>query len=154
MSASDYGKSSGPRAGFWRRFAAYLIDVLMLGILSVILETVLKGVGYALSVIIYLAYFTYFEGSTGQTAGKRALGIRVVDFDTGGSIGFARALLRSIGRYVSAIVILIGYLWMLWDREHQTWHDKFAGSVVVPISAYPVGYGTGAGSYTSAGSGG
>jgi len=28
--------------------------------------------------------------------------------------------------------------WMLWDREKQTWHDKFANDVVVPESAYPV----------------
>jgi uncharacterized RDD family membrane protein YckC len=33
---------------------------------------------------------------------------------------------------------LLGYLWMLWDKERQTWHDKFANSVVVPVSAYPI----------------
>lgn len=38
---------------------------------------------------------------------------------------------------MSAIVIFIGYLWMLWDKESQCWHDKFAGDVVVPVSAYP-----------------
>ncbi len=40
---------------------------------------------------------------------------------------------------MSAIVLLLGYLWMLWDKENQTWHDKMATSVVVPVSAYPVG---------------
>jgi uncharacterized RDD family membrane protein YckC len=35
---------------------------------------------------------------------------------------------------VSAIVFLLGYLWMLWDPEKQTWHDKAAGSVVVPTA--------------------
>jgi uncharacterized RDD family membrane protein YckC len=33
---------------------------------------------------------------------------------------------------VSAVVFLLGYLWMIWDSEKQTWHDKVAGSVVVP----------------------
>ena len=35
-------------------------------------------------------------------------------------------------------MFLLGYFWMLWDREKQTWHDKFANDVVVPTSAYPV----------------
>jgi hypothetical protein len=29
------------------------------------------------------------------------------------------------------------YRWMPWDKESQCWHDKFAGDVVVPVSAYP-----------------
>ena len=42
-----------------------------------------------------IPYFVYFEGGpTGQTLGKRALGIRVIDLNTGGSIGYARALVR------------------------------------------------------------
>jgi uncharacterized RDD family membrane protein YckC len=52
--------------------------------------------------------------------------------------GYGRALLRYIGRIVSTIPCLLGYFWMLWDGEKQTWHDKFAGSVVVPVSDYPV----------------
>jgi uncharacterized RDD family membrane protein YckC len=35
---------------------------------------------------------------------------------------------------VSGAVVLIGFLWMIWDREKQTWHDKAAGSVVIPAS--------------------
>ncbi len=140
MSTGDYGRASGPRSGFWRRFAAYLIDVILLGIVGGILEVALKGVGYGLSILLYLAYFTYFEGSTGQTPGDRALGTRVVDFETGNSIGYGRGLVRSIARYLSALVLFLGYFWMLWDREKQTWHDKIAGSVVVPLSAYPIGY--------------
>jgi uncharacterized RDD family membrane protein YckC len=61
-----------------------------------------------------------------------------VDFDTGGPIGYGRAFIRYIGRLVSAIVIYLGYFWMLWDSEKQTWHDKFASDVVVPALVYPV----------------
>ena len=39
-----------------------------------------------------------------------------------------------LGRLVSAIVFYIGYLWMLWDKEKQCWHDKFAGDLVVPVT--------------------
>jgi uncharacterized RDD family membrane protein YckC len=90
-------------------------------------------------VAITWGYFTYFEGGPrGQTVGKMALSIRVIDLKGGGSIGFGRAFIRQLVRIVSGAVILLGYLWMLWDREKQTWHDKAAGSVVVPVDAYPV----------------
>lgn len=132
------GGPSGPRAGFWQRFGAYLLDVLLLGVISGILQAALKGAGTALSILITLAYFSYFEGgASGQTLGKRAVGIRVIDFANGGPIGYGRALVRTLGRYVSGLVILLGYLWMLWDKEKQTWHDKFANDVVVPVAAYP-----------------
>ncbi|MEY2442099.1 MAG: hypothetical protein QOJ46_1525 [bacterium] len=133
------GGPSGPRAGFWQRFAAYLLDTIILGVAQVVLRLASPTVGLVLSIIIGIAYFTLLEGGPkGQTVGKMALGIRVYDLANGGPIGYGRAFIRYIGRIASAIVILLGYFWMLWDREKQTWHDKFAGSVVVPVSAYPV----------------
>jgi uncharacterized RDD family membrane protein YckC len=131
---------SGPRAGFWQRFAAAFIDGILLGIVNIVLRATLGvAAGEGLGLLVGLGYFGYLEGSpSGQTIGKRALGIRVVDFNTGGPIGFGRALLRYVARFLSAIAIFLGYFWMLWDKEKQTWHDKIAGDVVVPVSAYPV----------------
>jgi uncharacterized RDD family membrane protein YckC len=130
---------SGPRASFGRRFVAALIDGILLGIVSGILTALNRNLGYAVETLLSLAYFTYLEGSaSGQTLGKKAMGIRVIDFAGGGSIGHGRAFIRWIGRFVSAIACLLGYFWMLWDKEKQTWHDKFANAVVVPESAYPV----------------
>jgi uncharacterized RDD family membrane protein YckC len=135
-----YGKgASGPRAGFWRRFGSAFVDGILIGIVNFILEAALKGAGVGLALLVSVAYFTSLEGSaSGQTVGKRALGIRVISLDDGGPIGYGRAFIRWIGRYVSAIVFFLGYFWMLWDKESQCWHDKFAGDVVVPVSAYPV----------------
>jgi uncharacterized RDD family membrane protein YckC len=132
-------KPSGPRAGFWIRFGAALIDGIGLGIISFALKAALGTVGSIVTIVIGIAYFSYFEGSpSGQTIGKKLVGIRVIDFNTGRSIGHGRAAVRYVARILSAIVIFIGYLWMLWDPEKQTWHDKLSGSVVVPVSAYPV----------------
>ena len=39
---------------------------------------------------------------------------------------------------VSGLACGLGYLWMLWDPQRQTWHDKAAGTYVVRVSAYPV----------------
>jgi uncharacterized RDD family membrane protein YckC len=133
------GGPSGPRASFGRRFVAALIDGILLGIVSGIISRVNRNLGYAVETLLSLAYFTYLEGSaSGQTVGKKVMGIRVIDFAGGGSIGYGRAFIRWIGRIVSAIACLLGYFWMLWDKEKQTWHDKFANAVVVPESAYPV----------------
>jgi uncharacterized RDD family membrane protein YckC len=130
---------SGPRAGFWIRLGAVLIDGVPLAIVSFGIGSAIGTGGNLLGPVIGLAYYTYFEGSaSGQTVGKKLCGIRVIDFDGRGSIGHARAATRYLMSYVSGFALLLGYLWMLWDSEQQTWHDKVANSVVVPVSAVPV----------------
>lgn len=135
---ASFGTASGPRAGFWRRFAAAFLDGIVVGIPSSILEAILRAPGYALAVLLAASYFTYFVGGErGQTPGESALGIRVISLADGAPIGHGRAFLRWVGSYISALALFLGFLWMLWDREKQCWHDKLAGAVVVPVSAYP-----------------
>lgn len=129
-----------PRAGFFRRFWALFLDGIVLGIVVAPVEALLgRSYGGLVALALYVGYFGYFIGSpSGQTIGKRALSIRVLDLNGGGSIGFNRAVLRYFASFLSTIVFFLGYFWMLWDPEKQTWHDKIAGSVVVPVSAFPV----------------
>ncbi len=92
---------------------------------------VLALVGLAAIIWLYVYYFRR-EGHTGQTWGRKAASIRLVDATTGGPIGPG----RSFGRYlfasfISGNVCLLGYLWALWDPRKQTWHDKVVTSVVV-----------------------
>jgi uncharacterized RDD family membrane protein YckC len=134
------GKGSGPRAGFGRRFAASLLDGIVIALASAILEALLKGTGYVLAILLGITYYTVLEGGPrGQTLGKQALSIRVISLEPGGGpIGYGRGFIRYIGRILSTIPLFLGYFWMLWDRESQCWHDKLARDVVVPISAYPL----------------
>jgi uncharacterized RDD family membrane protein YckC len=131
---------SGPRAGFWARFGAAFVDGLILLVPSLIIFAAFgrdSTGGQALQTLIGIAYFVFFEGGpTGATPGKRALGIRVYDLRNGGPIGYGRAFIRYIGRIVSAIPLLLGFFWMLWDKEKQAWHDKFATCIVVPTDVY------------------
>ena len=137
---------SGPRAGFGQRLGAYLIDILLVGVAGVavvvilaLIDESLYGLGYVFWFVASLAYSIYFTGGpSGQTIGKRILGIRVIDFRTGGPIGYGRAVIRYIGQIISSWICYLGFLWMLWDREKQTWADKMATSVVVPVEYYPV----------------
>jgi len=139
-STESWGRASGPRAGFWRRLAGAIIDGVIVGVVGTILEILIKnGIGDLLSLIVSASYFTYFEGGPkGAGFGKQAMGIRVIDAQTGQPIGHPRAFVRWISAILSALIIFIGYLWMLWDREKQCWHDKLAGDVVVPTADYPV----------------
>jgi uncharacterized RDD family membrane protein YckC len=122
------------RAGFWRRVAAHVIDAIAINIYTLPLGLFNSPVIWTLGlVVVYAVYYTSLEGGMyGQTVGKMALGIRVVDAADGGRIGYQRAFVRALGRIGSGIVVVLGYLWMLWDPEKQTWHDKLAASVVVP----------------------
>ncbi len=76
-------------------------------------------------------YYGTLEGRQGATPGKRIVGIRVVDRDGGGPIGLGRGVGRYFMRIVSGMFLFIGYLWMLWDDNDETWHDKAARSRVV-----------------------
>lgn len=131
---------SGPRASFGRRLVALLVDAIILavayGIFWGIFDTTLA---YIVTLAGGLAYFALLEGGPrGQTLGKRVMDIRVVDFAAGGEIGYGRGALRYVGRILSGIPCYLGYFWMLWDKEKQTWHDKIATTVVVPVEYFPV----------------
>ena len=129
-----------PRADLGRRFVAVVIDVVVLGVIGGVFNAIVEPeVANGLSLVLGLAYFTFLEGSpAGQTVGKKVMDIRVIDLRTSGSLGMGKAFIRWISRYLSAIPCGLGYLWAFWDPERQTWHDKLAGTVVVPVEAHPV----------------
>lgn len=141
--APGYGQpAGGPQpdalAGFWIRFAGALIDGILLGVVGQVLATILGNAGNLLGIAVGGAYFTYFHASAaGQTIGNKVCNIRIVDEANGQSIDYGRAAIRWLMSYVSALAILLGYLWMLWDPNKQTWHDKVARTLVVKTQYYP-----------------
>jgi uncharacterized RDD family membrane protein YckC len=134
LDESQTGLGGSP-AGFWRRFGAALIDGIVIGVADTILKYGLGVAGQLLGILVSVGYFTYFHGATGQTPGNAALGLRVVDVRdrVGQPIGYNRAFIRWLVSIASGAVVLLGYLWMLWDPRKQTWHDKAAGSVPVHV---------------------
>lgn len=131
---------SGPRASFGQRLLAYIVDALILSIPYLIVYfAISEALGVLVVIVGAIAYYVLLQGGpTGQTVGKKVLNIRVVDFNTGGPIGYGRAFVRYLVQAFLSGILFLGYLWMLWDREKQTWHDKASRSVVVPVSAYPI----------------
>ncbi len=137
--------------GFWRRVGAYLIDIILLGIISSILGSVF-GIGTtttelgdmsaaysysaddagsgALSLLLGIAYFAGLESSSMQaTLGKKLLGMVVTDLD-GNRISFLRALGRYFAKILSAVILFIGYIMVGLTERKQGLHDMIAGTLV------------------------
>ena len=133
---------SGPRADFWYRLGGFLIDFVVLYVIGLVIGLVFSGnlvSQILISLAAGIAYSVYFIGSgSGQTPGMRLLSIRAVDARTGGRIDYGKAFVRYLVALGSGLACYLGYLWMLWDPEKQTWHDKASKTYVVPTSAYPV----------------
>ncbi len=127
-------------AGFGVRLVAYIIDAIIVAVVVAVLRALgqaigsdlLATLGSGVGSLIGIIYYVYFWGSSGQTPGKRIMGLRVIGRDGGtGGIGYGAAFLRWIGYIISAVVIFIGFLWIIWDPERQGWHDKIAGTHVI-----------------------
>jgi uncharacterized RDD family membrane protein YckC len=137
-------------AGFWRRFFAYLIDLFILGFVAALLRAV-TGAGdlgvvdfldvtddgdalapNAASVVLTWLYFAWLESSSAWRAtwGKRALGMVVVDLE-GNRISLPRASGRFFAKFLSALLLLLGFVMVAFTRRKQALHDKLADTLVV-----------------------
>jgi len=124
-------------AGVGSRLISYVIDGIILSVIGWILNYASMSVGGTvgniilfLSGLVSLAYFTYFFGN-GQTPGMKAMNIKLIGTDGTYPVGYGKGFLRWIGMIISAVVILLGYIWILIDKKRQGWHDKIAGTYVV-----------------------
>ncbi|MEM9777088.1 MAG: RDD family protein, partial [Chloroflexota bacterium] len=76
------------------------------------------------------AYWFFFWNITGQTIGKRIMGVRVVRVD-GGRMTTIYTVRRIIMYVLGMVPLFLGFLWILLDDERRGWHDKFAGTCVI-----------------------
>ncbi len=114
-----------PRAGFWIRLAALALDLVLLG-------WVFTQVPYPLFWFLLIAYHTALWAWRGTTIGGIVCGLKVVRVD-GRDVDFTVALVRSLGAVFSVLALGIGFFWVGWTAERQSWHDKIAGTVIVKV---------------------
>jgi uncharacterized RDD family membrane protein YckC len=115
--------ASMPRAGFWIRTAALLIDLILIG--AVFCRFLPLEIPLVLAV--YGACLWKYRGST---VGGIIFGLRVVRMDDR-PIDWTTAIVRALGCYLSLIAVGLGFIWVAFDPERQSWHDKIAGTTVV-----------------------
>ncbi len=120
-------------AGFWLRLCAVFVDSVLLGLMGLILSSLLQAepVQSGVGVILGWLYYAYMESSHRQaTFGKMVMKIKVTD-EEGNRVTFARATGRHFAKILSALIIMIGYLMVLWTKKKQGLHDILAKTLVV-----------------------
>ncbi|MGZ6256793.1 MAG: RDD family protein [Candidatus Limnocylindria bacterium] len=131
-------------AGFWVRFLAFLIDGILLGIISSAFTPVwgpqftmtgnqvaVHAGSNAIGTLVGLIYFVGFWAWRGQTVGMMPFNMQVVSVTDGKRIDVVRGLLRYVGLIISIIPLFLGLIWAAFDSRKQGWHDKIASTVVI-----------------------
>jgi uncharacterized RDD family membrane protein YckC len=140
-----------PKAGFWIRLVAALIDGFLLFWLQFGLGLLLflagitsggpaEGSVGTLALLVQLftyaigiAYYVVFTGHGGQTPGKMAVRIKVIRRD-GQPISYGRAFFRELpGKFLSAVILGIGFLMIAFDDQKQGLHDRLADTYVIKL---------------------
>lgn len=152
--------TAGPTyAGFWKRFAAYIIDKLIIGVVTVVIFVPLLAMiglsaishetygeesaglllfalfsAYLSTIAVVMVgewlYFSIMESRKGATIGKMALGIKVTDMG-GNMVTFGRATGRYFGKILSSLTLCIGYIMAGFSQQKQALHDIIAKTLVV-----------------------
>jgi uncharacterized RDD family membrane protein YckC len=155
--AQIYGANTREYAGFWLRVVAWLLDAIILCVgMSVVnfpiglvfglfIGATSKGgdssaavgpmiVMYVILVlmdsIIGLCYYAGFECTKQATPGKMALGLEVCDVN-GNRITFLHSAGRNLGKFVSGLIMNVGFIMCGFTERKQCLHDMMAGTLVV-----------------------
>lgn len=122
------GLATFPHAMFLDRLAGGVLDLILILLISAMLDISRFNV----VLIMFLAYQIGFLSWKGTTVGGIILQLRVVRTD-GEAVRGADALVRSLASVFSAVVLGLGFLWIMRDPERQAWHDRIAGTYVVKV---------------------
>jgi uncharacterized RDD family membrane protein YckC len=134
-----YGMAApGNLASPGMRIVGGLIDVVILIVVLGIIDAILRdarGAAGLINLVLSVAYFAYFWSSRGASIGMMPFGFKVRDVATGQYPTIGKAALRGfiwwleVG-FTVCIIGAIGWLWQIWDPQHQAVHDKIAGTIV------------------------
>jgi uncharacterized RDD family membrane protein YckC len=144
-------------AGFWIRFVAYVIDLIILGFVQAIIMIPLAmlGVGSAVaisqgnipnigaiiaaysviilvSVAISITYEVYFISKKGATLGKMALGLKVIRPDNR-PIPAGLAAGRYLSKIISGMIFYVGFMMAGWDEQKRSLHDRICDTRVIYV---------------------
>jgi len=140
-----------PKAGFWLRLVAWVIDKAIVGLLQTILGSLLFFAGFTFNlesqenivefslllllfaVALNIVYYVVFTSHGGQTPGKMALRIKVIHPD-GSDIGYSTAAFREVvAKFISGVILGIGYLMVAFDDQKQGLHDRMTDTYVIKL---------------------
>ncbi|MFC3883239.1 RDD family protein [Bacillus songklensis] len=136
-------------AGFWIRFWAYLLDLLVVMSIQRLLVTPLfKGMGgvrddglfspvNVMMALIFYLYFVFMTKRFGQTIGKMVFGLKVISL-TDERLTWSTVIFRElVGRYISKTVLLLGYIVVAFTKKKRGFHDYFSETSVIYENKQP-----------------
>ena len=131
-------------AGFWIRTGAAIIDSLLVLMVVMPLLTSIYGtdywltevnmqgpldalINYVLPAVAVILFWVYKSA----TPGKMLTKLKIVDARTLGHPTTPQFVGRYLGYYLATLPLLLGIIWVAFDKRKQGWHDKLAGTVVI-----------------------
>ena len=136
------GQAAGNLATWPIRVGAFLIDLIIYGIPIGIGNAINNGssggtiIGLLFTLIgigVWIYNRIIQQGNTGQSWGKKAVGIKLITADTGQNVGPGKAFLRELTHILDGLPCYLGYLWPLWDEKKQTFADKINNTYVIKL---------------------
>lgn len=124
---AETGATVLPRAGFWIRIAASLIDLFLIGVMVTIVDPL--GILFA---PLFAVYCVCLWALKATTIGGIVCGLTIVRLD-GQRVTWTVALVRLLGGFLSLAAAGLGFIWVAFDDEKQSWHDKIAGTTIVRV---------------------
>lgn len=114
------------------RLLAFFADIIIIGIINRGLSMITHH-QFGPSNLVYYVILAIFFASYSSSPGKLLFGLKIVDRDTGQDVNFLILLfIREIfGKFISAAVLMLGFIWILFDQDAQGWHDKFSNTIVI-----------------------
>ncbi len=113
-----------PRAGFWIRLGATALDFVLVGMVASLLGIIF--------VPLFAIYCFTLWALKGTTVGGIICGLKVVRLDER-PMDWKVALVRCLASFLSLVVAGFGFIWVAFDEERQSWHDKIAGTTIVRV---------------------
>lgn len=121
-----------PRAGFWIRLGASLLDMFMVGIAYGMLNSIIWHELPGIPPFWFVVYCVIMWATKGTTIGGIICGLKVVRLDDR-PIDWSVAIVRALSGFLSLTVAGLGFIWVAFDNEKQSWHDKIAGTTIVQV---------------------
>jgi uncharacterized RDD family membrane protein YckC len=124
-----------PRAGFWIRVAAGLLDLVMIGMATGMTAGLFRIFNFhpgGAFPFWFAVYCVIMWATKGTTIGGIICGLKVVRLDDR-PVDWGVAIVRGLSAFLSLAVAGIGFIWVAFDDEKQSWHDKIAGTTIVKV---------------------
>lgn len=134
-------------AGFWIRVAAALIDTLLMMMITFPLLMTIYGseilqsgamingvwdflISYIFPAVAVILFWIYKSA----TPGKMLCGLKVISLGKSEKLSVGQSIGRYLAYYPATLVLMLGLIWVAFDKRKQGWHDKLANTAVVIVN--------------------